>query len=231
VHHVPDILANHLVRQLGSWPPGSTLDVVGSPSREQPGWDGEVHPLLGVSAPGLGAVLSVGPLDLDVVTATVLEHGRDPNHPGLARAIPAAMGLGDSLVFGAGIYRWTEAPAATPDTGEWVEQTDPRLPDWLRPFSGGVLAHFDGDVYVAGVGIKDHDSDAEEIAVGTEPAARGRGLARLLVATAAREILRRGAIPLYLHVPSNIASARVAEAVGFSDHGWRALGLWPKGDA
>jgi hypothetical protein len=27
-----------------------------------------------------------------------------------------------------------------PPVGEWVERDDPRLPPWLRPFNGGVLA-------------------------------------------------------------------------------------------
>jgi predicted GNAT family acetyltransferase len=46
-----------------------------------------------------------------------------------------------------------------------------------------------------------------------------------LVATAAREVLRRGAVPTYLHDVANTASAKVADAAGFPDRGWRVLGL------
>jgi predicted GNAT family acetyltransferase len=75
------------------------------------------------------------------------------------------------------------------------------------------------------VGIKHHDRHGHELAVGTEPAARGRGLARRLVAQAARRILDEGAVPTYQHDPANIASARVAEAAGFPDRGWRSIAL------
>ena len=64
--------------------------------------------------------------------------------------------------------------------------------------------------YLAGVGLKRHDARVHEIAVGTAEAARGRGLARRLVAQAARSLLARGIVPTYLHDPANLASARVA---------------------
>ena len=110
----------------------------------------------------------------------------------------------------------------------WVDTASPRLPGWLRPFGGQALVAFDehGD-YLAGVGIKRHDELGHEISVGTEPQARGRGLARRLVAQAARHILDQGRIPTYLHTFDNLASSRVAAAAaaGFCDHGWSALML------
>lgn len=84
--------------------------------------------------------------------------------------------------------------------------------------------------YLAGVGVKRHDSHGHELSVGTEPEARGRGLARRLVAQAARALLDDGIVPTYLHDPANLASARVAEAVGFRDLGWRVLGLFGPSD-
>ncbi len=83
---------------------------------------------------------------------------------------------------------------------------------------------------IAGVGIKVHDSFGQELSVVTDEAARGGGFARRLVATAARRILAEGAVPTYLHAPDNIASARVADAVGFADRGWKVYGLWPRRD-
>jgi hypothetical protein len=43
------------------------------------------------------------------------------------------------------------------------------------------------------------------------------------VATAAAYILDHGAVALYLHADDNHASAKVAEASGFPDLGWRVL--------
>jgi predicted GNAT family acetyltransferase len=92
-----------------------------------------------------------------------------------------------------------------------------------------VLVVLDGDTYVAGVGLKRHDDAGREIAVGTEEAARGRGLARRLVAQAARRVLDEGAVPTYLHAPDNIASAKAADAAGFPDRGWSVIGFFPTG--
>lgn len=55
----------------------------------------------------------------------------------------------------------------------------------------------------------------------------GGGLARRLVAQAARRVLAEGAVPTYLHSRQNTASARVAEAAGFPDRGWLSFGVYP----
>jgi GNAT superfamily N-acetyltransferase len=124
-------------------------------------------------------------------------------------------------------FRLKTAPAPLADAGEWVDDDDPVVPDWLRPFGGRVLVARDDDgSYLAGVGIKRHDADGHELSVGTEPEARGRGLARRLVAQAARTLLDDGIVATYLHDPANIASARVADAAGFPDLGWRVLGMF-----
>lgn len=128
-----------------------------------------------------------------------------------------------------GVFRWSTAPTDLPPAGEWVPVDDPRVPPWLRPFtldSGVLIAWDDEGRYGAGVGVKVHDALGMELAVGTEPALRGRGLGRRLVVTAAQEVLRRGAVPTYLHAPDNTASAHVADSAGFPDLGWKVLGLW-----
>ena len=76
------------------------------------------------------------------------------------------------------------------------------------------------------MGLKHHDRHGWELAVGTEARARGKGLARRLVAQAARRVIDEGAIPTYQHDPANVASARVADAAGFPDRGWRSLALF-----
>jgi len=104
---------------------------------------------------------------------------------------------------------------------------DPVVPDWLRVFGGEVLLALDPAIgaYLAGVGIKRHDRYGRELSVGTEPAARGQGLARRLVAQAARRVIADGAVATYLHDPANLSSARVAAAAGFPDHGWKIIGV------
>lgn len=219
---VADPLTEHLRRWIGAWPPSSGLDVIGHPVRTQPGWDGRVPLLRGVGDGGR-TLISVPPGREEEV-ARVLR--TDPR-PG--EALSALLGFRPA-VLGTGVFRWTVRPAPLRPLGTWVPADDPRLPEWLRPFNGGVLATFDArGRFVAGVGRKIHDEHGHEIAVGTTPAARGRGFARRLVVTAARRILAEGAVPTYLHEPSNTASAKVADAAGFPDRGWRVYGLWPTG--
>lgn len=221
-------LARHLAAWVGDWPPRSEVSVVGSPSRVEPGWDGRVRPFLGVEAPGLGTVLAVPPDLADEVRARVAIDG----WTGPVRAAVAAR-LGGGTIA-AGTFRSAgDVPAADvlSDVGTWVDPDDERLPDWLRPFNGGVLAVFDvNGSWIAGLGVKHHDPTGRELSVGTEEAHRGRGLARRLVAQAARELLATGAAVTYLHAPDNAASARVADAAGFPDRGWRVWGLFPDGE-
>lgn len=222
-------LDDHLASWLGQWPPRRDLDVVGAPVRTRPGWDGRVRPLLGVGAPGLGTVLSVDP-DRARAVATVVEAVGRLTDTARERV---AEELGGGVV-GAGVFRRAEAvpgPDVLPDVGTWVERDDPRVPGWLTPFNGGVLLALDDHgAYAAGVGVKRHDDVGHEISVGTDEAHRGRGLARRLVAQAARRLLTDGATVTYLHDPANTASARVADACGFPDRGWQVWGLFREED-
>jgi predicted GNAT family acetyltransferase len=94
-------------------------------------------------------------------------------------------------------------------------------------FTPEVLVALDPDTgaYLAGVGIKWHDAYGRELAVGTAPAARHRGLAKRLVAQAARRVVDEGAVATYIHDPANTASARTADAAGFPDRGWTVLAV------
>lgn len=213
-----DRLAVHLRAWLGGWPgAGSGLTVVGSPRRVEPGWDGAVHAVVGVAAPD-GGVLSVPPRAVPAV-AELIASGDD----GLG--VPAAVGIGGRWF--SGVFRWSTAPAPSPDAGEWVAADDPSVPAWLRPFGADVLVAVDADTgeHLAGVGVKRHDAHGHELAVVTVEAARGRGLARRLVAQAARRALDEGAVPTYLHARGNTGSAAVADAAGFPDRGWSILGV------
>jgi len=214
-------LQRHLSTWLGRWPGVAPIDVVGSVARERPGWDGRVARVIGVRSPE-GAVLSVPPRDEPAVTAAL---STVDNWGELLARVPRLLGADGARVY-SGIFRWCEAPADFPDAGAWVDPAEPWLPSWLRPFRSVLVATDpDSGEYLAGVGLKYHDPYGQEIAVGTAPQAQGRGLARALVAQAARRILDEGAVPTYQHDPANIASAHVAEASGFPDRGWRSSGM------
>ncbi|WP_433390920.1 GNAT family N-acetyltransferase [Micromonospora sp. KLBMP9576] len=211
----------HLASWLGQWPAGPGLHVVGSHRRARPAWDGRLRPAVAVTSDA-STVLSVAP---DRVAA-VRELARRPGAP-LLPALPATVGQPHWAVHD-DVFRWSTAPAPLPDAGEWVAPTAAGLPSWLRLFDRPVLvARDDRGRYLAGVGTKRHDAYGHELAVGTAPAARGRGLARRLVAQAARRVLDEGAVPTYLHDTANAASARVAAAAGFPDRGWRSFGVYP----
>lgn len=216
---IEDRLAAHLSVWLGAWPAGNgELLVTTSKVRTQPGWDGVVHPVGGVAGPQ-GAVLSVPPSLVESVAglATSLDELRQAD-------LSPVFGPGSRLFEG--VFRWSESPAPLPDAGVWVPTEDPSVPDWLLPFGGEVLmARNASGGYVAGVGVKRHDDFGHELAVVTEAAAQGKGLARRLVAQAARRVLDGGQVPTYLHADRNVASAKVAEAAGFPDLGWRVLGV------
>jgi GNAT superfamily N-acetyltransferase len=214
-------IRRHLAHWLGQWPATADLSVVGSTRRDQPGWDGGIHPLIGVRAVQ-GTVLSVPPGRLDPVRRLV---AGATSRGELLAGLPGAVDRPGSAVY-TGVFRWSNRPADLDDAGTWVDSSDPVVPGWLRVFGQQVLLATDPDTggYLAGVGLKRHNQYGYELAVGTEPVARGRGLARRLVAQAARRVLDEGAVPTYQHAPDNIASARVADAAGFPDRGWTSLG-------
>lgn len=220
------LLTAHLRGWLGAWPPQRAVDVVAAPVRDQPAWDRSITPLVGVGTPDR-TLLSVTPARA--------EHVRRAAGPldeeGVRKALVKALGV-DGYVLGRGVFRWSTTVASAdvlPDVGEWLDPSDPRIPPWLRPFNyGQVLIAWDDDgTYGAGVGIKRHDDVGHELAVVTTGRLRGRGIGRKLVAQAARRVLAEGKLPTYLHDPNNVASARVADAVGFPDRGWSVYGLFP----
>jgi GNAT superfamily N-acetyltransferase len=222
-HH--ELLELHLRSWVGEWPPpGPGIHVVGHAARCEPTWDGVVRPLQGVSD-RVGTVIAVPPHTVAAVESAI---GDDLERAGLGDDLGEILDIGPAVVA-AGVFRTTDTvDPDLVDIGEWFEHHTPELPDWLAPFNGPRLVAFQDDTPVAGVGIKVHDAHGRELSVVTDEAARGKGLARRLVATAARRILAEGAVPTYLHDPRNTASARVADAVGFPDRGWRVHGLWPR---
>lgn len=224
VDALPEGLVAHLTSWTGGWPPTLPATVTGNPRNAAAGWDGQVHPVTGVVDPDGRALIGVPPEHAAAAQDAAVRAGSDL--VGLLTVLPALLHRPEHVVY-AGTFRWTTMPAPLTDVGDWVDADDPVVPKWLRPFGGRVLIARDDDGrYLAGVGIKRHDPDGQELSVGTEPAARGRGLARRLVAQAARTLRDDGIVATYLHDPANVASARVAEAAGFPDRGWRVLGMF-----
>ena len=221
-----DRLTLHLQSWVGAWPPPSAgVHVVGDPARLEPTWDGAVRPLQGVGTSD-GVVISVPPEAVDPVSAAI---GNDLLRSGLGNDLGEILGVGPAA-FGAGIFRTTDRiNPDLADLGEWFDHQTTDLPEWLAPFNGRrLVAYSESGQPIAGVGIKVHDEYGQELSVVTDEGARGGGFARRLVATAARRVLDEGSVPTYLHAPDNAASARVADAVGFSDRGWKVYGLWPR---
>ena len=212
-------LERHLAGWLGAWPPTGELTIVGSPQRVTPAWDGKIYPVAGVETPE-GTVLSVPPDAIEQVRAA----GDDL--AAIGPALPAIVGRPDAR-FGRGVFRWCHELRDDADPAAvWLPPDDERVPPWLAVFNGDVLVHLDDDGrYGAGVGRKRHDAFGQELSVATEERLRGRGLARRLVAQAARRVADEGAVATYLHHPSNTASAHVAEAAGFPDTDWWILGV------
>ncbi len=227
---VGDLPVRQLTGWLGSWPPAVPVHVVVDPEPDRLAWDGGPRRVTGVADPEGRALVRVPP----EVAARL--PGRLEDLEALLAALPAAVGRPGTA--GAGALRWAQAlpdARAVPDAGVWLPAAlagagDPRVPAWLRPFGGEVLVALDEqDRHLAGVGLKRHTPDLCEISVVTAGAARGRGLARRLVAQAARAVTAAGCAVLYLHAPDNEASARTARGSGFPDTGWRVIGFFEPG--
>ena len=214
---LPGLLQQHLALRLGQWPPSGQLVVTTAPSRTRPGWDGSVLPVLGVASPA-GTVVSVPPAVLEAAQRLAAEGGLSGLEGGLGRLL----GAPGARIHEA-IFRWCEAPAAVPDAGVWLPCDDPRLPAWLRPYGPEALVGLVDGRYACGVGIARHDTFAHELVVRTSEEYRGRGLARGLVAQAARAVADRGALPTAVYRAENTASARICTSLGFADLGWRTL--------
>lgn len=227
-------LDQHLRQWLGVWPPdgiastttSASARLVVSEERLRPGWDGRVRPVQGVTGPE-GTVLSVSPRFGNIFAGVDIEAlVGDLFSEDAPRLLTRRLGMPVSA--GMAVFRWSESVPEMEEIGECVDAGDPRLPEWLRPFNGGIVAAFDGDEYMAGVGLKRHDDFAREVSVGTDSDYRGQGLATLLVAQAARWVIAEGGVPIYQHGEDNVGSAKVAEAAGFPDRGWHSIGIYPQ---
>ncbi|NQY56646.1 MAG: GNAT family N-acetyltransferase [Ilumatobacteraceae bacterium] len=220
----------HLQSWIGGWPPSSPVKIVSWPDSIGPAWDGRNRLATGAVDSDGNVVVGVAP----AVAAALPD--RIAGIDELRATMPDAVGRPG--VLGLGALRWgvdVPGPDELPDVGVWLpaalanDPDDQRVDTWLAPFGGDVLVALDDDgKYLGGVGLKRHNDLGREIAVVTAEAARGRGIARRLVAQAARRVLADGMAVTYLHAHDNIASAHVARASGFPDTGWQIVGWFER---
>jgi RimJ/RimL family protein N-acetyltransferase len=180
---------------------------------------------------GLGTVVSVLPELRETAEAATPRHHYDALRPAyLSTLVTAANHRGDSVSATSVDILWALAvpprPPAAPDGLELRRMS----PEWMAGHQQA--AHFRNAV---GHGVRNHYAYAlldpagepaaiagvfrtyglHEIGVDVLRSHRGRGLANVVVAAAARAILEDGATPLHGCDASNIRSQRTALACGF----------------
>lgn len=125
-----------------------------------------------------------------------------------------------------GYSLYCEPDGFRPQCAALTEKLMPWDPEWEQ-----MSEHFDGPVFVtrtsgghvaSWAAVKLKDEHVWEIAVTTEEAYRGRGLAKAVVSAATEYVLAEGRVPLYTHDEANPASGRVAQALGFTPFGREA---------
>jgi len=198
------------------------VHVIPSERRSRPGWGGYTIPILGLSTAS-GGVVSVRP---DLVERTrgqlsLLNTGRPIGAAEFARlqqvsraTIPYAYSL-------SGYVLYTDVEQFQPRTSRArrIERTDVRGADLRRRFDGEIFAIYGirGEI-ASWSAIKLKSDDIWEIAVVTEAAYRGQGLAKEVVSAATAHILDNGRAALYVHDRNNHASARVCRSLGYVEY-------------
>jgi RimJ/RimL family protein N-acetyltransferase len=90
----------------------------------------------------------------------------------------------------------------------------------LSRYGRGIYALCDAQSQILSrAGVRDESRYVSEIGVRTEvEALRGRGLAKTVVTAATEAILAAGRVPLYVHSATNLASQKVALALGYQQY-------------
>ncbi len=198
------------------------VHVIPSERRTRPGWGGYTIPILALATPG-GGVVSVRP---DLVERTrgqlaLLTTGRPIGAAEFTRlqqvsraTIPYAYSLSGFVLYTDREYFQPRPSRALP-----IERNDPRGADLRRRFDGEIFAIFGirGEI-ASWSAIKLKSDVVWEIAVVTDAAYRGQGLAKEVVSAATAYILEQGRTALYVHDRNNHASARVCRSLGYVEY-------------
>jgi RimJ/RimL family protein N-acetyltransferase len=99
----------------------------------------------------------------------------------------------------------------------------------LSRYNGGIYALCDAQGQILSrAGVRYESRHVWEIGVRTEAEAqRGRGLAKTVVTAATEAILAAGRVPLYVHSATNLASQKVALALGYQHYADELLWFLP----
>ncbi|HYU21213.1 MAG TPA: GNAT family N-acetyltransferase [Chloroflexota bacterium] len=198
------------------------VHIVPSERRNRPGWGGYTVPLLALSTPG-GGVISARPdlVERARAEASPLVPGRPLGSIEFERlrqisraAIPYAYTLSGYVLFADSEHFRPIASRA-----QRLEQGDPSGSDLRRRFDGEIFVIRGSRRDIASwAAIKLKSDDVWEIAVVTEAAYRGQGLAKEVVSAATAFVLDQGRLSLYVHDRSNVASAKVCRALGYAEY-------------
>jgi GNAT superfamily N-acetyltransferase len=198
------------------------VHLVPSPRRTRPGWGGYTVPVLALST-RRGGVVSIRPDLAPSAQPELADAGADeplgePHFERLRRLARRAVPYVYSL-SGYALYcdRHSFRPAG--NLAERLGPTDPRGRDLRRRFDGEIFAIFGirGEI-ASWSAIKLKSDEVWEIAVVTDAAYRGQGLAKEVVSAATAHILEQGRTALYVHDRNNHASARVCRSLGYVEY-------------
>ena len=134
----------------------------------------------------------------------------------------AALSPGGPLLIARFVTPETFRPFRGPERPRVERLNEHRLANLalLGRYSGGIYALRDEQGQILSrAGIRYESRQIWEIGVRTEvEALRGRGLAKTVVTAATEAILAAGRVPLYVHSATNLASEKVALALGYQQY-------------
>jgi RimJ/RimL family protein N-acetyltransferase len=198
------------------------VHIVPSERRTRPGWGGYTVPILALATPTGGVVSTRSDLLERVRSGLGPMSAERPIGPAeftrlhhVARiAIPYAYSLSGNV-----LYTDTEHFQPRPSRAVRLDRNDARGADLRRRFDGEIFVIWSirGDV-ASWSAIKLKSDDVWEIAVVTDAAYRGQGLAKEVVSAATAYILEQGRMALYVHDRTNLASAKVCRSLGYVEY-------------
>jgi GNAT superfamily N-acetyltransferase len=201
----------------------SGLHLVPTRKRTRPGWAGYTKPIQALVR-GDCTVVSMNP---DLESSVRAELGRGGEWPltswasfdrlrrASQRSYPYAF-----ILSGHSMFCDDRSFCPLGEHAELLPRSDPRGRDLRARFDGEIFVVFGPRGEIASwAAIKLKSDSVWEIAVVTEPAHRGRGLARKVVAAATQHILEQGRAALYIYDKSNLASGKVCRSLGYQEYG------------
>jgi hypothetical protein len=143
----------------------------------------------------------------------------------------ASISPGGLLVIARFVSQETFCPFNGPERGRVQRLNEQTLANLalLSRYGGGIYALCDAQSQILSrAGVHVESRYVSEIGVRTEvEALRGRGLAKTVVTAATEAILASERVPLYVHSATNVASQKVALALGYQHYADELLWFLP----